>query len=219
VSSPAKSAALPLRWVVVVPVKGALGAKTRLGADFDAGRRGELALAFARDTVAAALASEVVERVVVVTASSGFVESDDPRLTILPEGDALGLNAAIGVGAAFAASLPGSHGVAVLLGDLPALLSAELSSALTVAAGHPSAVVPDADGTGTTMLTARPGVDLTPAFGADSAAAHRAAGAVAIELAATSTLRHDVDTPDALARAIRLGVGPATAATLLASAG
>jgi 2-phospho-L-lactate guanylyltransferase len=219
VSSAGTPTAPPLGWVVVVPVKGASGAKTRLGADFDADRRGELALAFARDTVAAALASAVVERVVVVTASPGFVEPDEARLTILPEGEAAGLNAAIDVGVAFAASLPGSHGVAVLLGDLPTLRTDELSSALAVAAGHPSAVVPDADGTGTTMLTAGPGVRLAPAFGVGSAAAHRAGGAVVIELASTSTLRHDVDTPDALARAITLGVGPATAAVLRAPAG
>jgi 2-phospho-L-lactate guanylyltransferase len=53
----------------VVPVKGSAGAKSRLGAlpeTFPA--RGELAEAFALDTVAALLAARMVERVLVVTA-------------------------------------------------------------------------------------------------------------------------------------------------------
>jgi 2-phospho-L-lactate guanylyltransferase len=53
----------------VVPVKGSAGAKSRLGAlpeTFPA--RGELAEAFALDTVAALLAAEMVQEVLVVTA-------------------------------------------------------------------------------------------------------------------------------------------------------
>jgi 2-phospho-L-lactate guanylyltransferase len=56
-------------WVCVVPVKGSAGAKSRLGElpeTFPA--RGELAEAFALDTVAALLATTMVERVLVVTA-------------------------------------------------------------------------------------------------------------------------------------------------------
>jgi 2-phospho-L-lactate guanylyltransferase len=56
-------------WVCVVPVKGSAGAKSRLGQlpeNFPA--RGDLAEAFALDTVAALLASPSVEQVLVVTA-------------------------------------------------------------------------------------------------------------------------------------------------------
>jgi len=56
-------------WVCVVPVKGSAAAKSRLGAlpeTFPA--RGELAEAFALDTVAALLAAEMVQTVFVVTA-------------------------------------------------------------------------------------------------------------------------------------------------------
>ena len=58
-----------MSWVCVVPVKGSAGAKSRLGAlpeTFPA--RGELAEAFALDTVAALLAAAMVEQVLVVTA-------------------------------------------------------------------------------------------------------------------------------------------------------
>ena len=58
-----------MSWVCVVPVKGSAGAKSRLGQlpeSFPA--RGDLAEAFALDTVAALLASPSVEQVLVVTA-------------------------------------------------------------------------------------------------------------------------------------------------------
>ena len=58
-----------MSWVCVVPVKGSAGAKSRLGIlpeTFPA--RGELAEAFALDTVAALLGAVMVEQVFVVTA-------------------------------------------------------------------------------------------------------------------------------------------------------
>ena len=58
-----------MSWVCVVPVKGSAGAKSRLGQlpeSFPA--RGDLAEAFALDTVAALLAAPSVEQVLVVTA-------------------------------------------------------------------------------------------------------------------------------------------------------
>ena len=70
----------------------------------------------------------------------------------------------------------------------------------------------DAAGIGSTLLTARPGVELGPRFGERSRAAHRSSGAV--ELAASpgalAGLRRDVDTEVDLWDAVRLGVGPAT---------
>jgi 2-phospho-L-lactate guanylyltransferase len=84
--------------------------------------------------------------------------------------------------------------VAVLLGDLPALQPRELSAALALATRHPLSMVPDAAGTGTTLLTALAGATHVPAFGAGSAAAHRASGYVPLAVAADSGLRTDVDT-------------------------
>jgi 2-phospho-L-lactate guanylyltransferase len=75
--------------------------------------------------------------------------------------------------------------------------------------------VPDAPGTGTTLLTALPGTPLRPAFGTGSAGRH--AGA-AVRLDAAAGLRHDVDTAEDLATAAGLGAGPATAAFLAEAA-
>src|SRR5437773_12217017 len=67
---PAPPATAPLTWSLVVPVKVLARAKTRLAA-LAGPDRPALALAMAADTVAAALESPQVGRVVVVT--------DDPR--------------------------------------------------------------------------------------------------------------------------------------------
>ncbi|MEJ3405813.1 2-phospho-L-lactate guanylyltransferase [Rathayibacter sp. YIM 133350] len=198
-------------WSVVVPVKGTLQAKSRLGAELSSAARAELGLAFGQDTVAAALACPAVDRVFVVTAASG----DWPEgVTVVPEVEKRGLNAAIrlGIRAAEAEAAASDSGVAVLLGDLPALRPDELGTALTGAARLERAFVPDAEGTGTTLLTAVAGEALEPRFGEGSAAAHEALGHRRLE--AGVSVRRDVDVPAALDEAVALGVGPRTAAAL-----
>lgn len=108
--------------------------------------------------------------------------------------------------------------VAVLLGDVPALRPDDLDRALQVAARHPLAFVPDAEGTGTTLATARGGEQLTAHFGQDSAARHAAAGfadlAAAHPGAIAPGLRRDVDTAEELREAVAFGVGERTSAVL-----
>ena len=200
-----------MRWVVVVPVKPAADGKTRLAGTLSAASRERLVRAMALDTIVAAAAADGVERVVVVT-------DDGPLRDLLAESVELvddprgGLNAAVRAGVERASR--GDAGVAVLLGDLPALRASDLSDALSMAAAHDRAVVADADGTGTTVLTALPGLALDPRFGAGSAAAHERAGHVRLAVPAASTARRDVDVADDLAEVQRLGVGPATRAVL-----
>jgi 2-phospho-L-lactate guanylyltransferase len=74
--------------------------------------------------------------------------------------------------------------------------------------GPTRAFVADDKVVGTTALLAQAPRYLTPHFGLDSAAAHKAAGAAL--LPGTPRARLDVDTQDDLRRAIALGVGPAT---------
>ena len=200
-----------MRWVVVVPVKPAADGKTRLAGVLSASARERLVRAMALDTIAAAVATADVVRVVVVTA-------DVPLRTLLATSVDLvdepggGLNGAIRAGIARVSN--GDAAVAVLLGDLPALRPDDLADALEMASGHERAFVPDADGTGTTLLAALPGVALDPRFGSGSAAAHELAGHVRLAVVATSTVRRDVDVPDDLAEVQRLGVGPETRAVL-----
>lgn len=198
-------------WAVVVPVKGGSLAKSRL--DPPTGTRAALADAFARDTVAALLAAEAVSTVLVVTADpdvAGWVPATGAHVVADPGG---GLDAAVAAGVATAAGRGGHPRVAVVLGDHPALRPQEVDAALAVAALHDLAVVADADGSGTALLTGRTGAPLPTAFGPGSAAAHVALGHVLLDVAADG-LRVDVDDAASLAAATALGLGPATRATL-----
>jgi 2-phospho-L-lactate guanylyltransferase len=206
---------VPRGWVVVVPVKPAELGKTRL-TDAAAGRSA-LARAIALDTITAAAAALEVDRVVVVTDDTELASSlkRTPGVEVVREGEPGGLDAAIAKGAA-AAGLDAPR--AALLGDLPALRPADLDAALEAAAGVERGVVADAEGVGSTLVTARAGATWITAFGEDSFARHQLLGCTALEVPADSTLRRDVDTAEQLAEATALGLGERTAAVLAASA-
>jgi len=216
-----------LSWSLVIPVKVLAQAKSRL-TGLAGQRRAEFALAMAGDTVAAALRADTVAAVLVVT--------DDPEIRaiaaglgaiVLADTPAGGLNQALTHGAAYSQDRWPERGRAGLAGDLPALRPHELTAALAVAAQLPTAFVPDADGSGTTMYAAPPGAQFRPQFGPASRDRHLATGAVEIgtgklgtgELLAAADLtglRRDVDTIDGLRAAAKIGLGPRTAALLAA---
>jgi len=200
-------------WTVLVPVKRLDGAKSRLSTR-TAGARRDLSLAFAVDTVAAALAVPRVAAVEVVT--------DDERVAeavralgagVVVDTSGGGLNDALRL-AEGVVRAAGAESVVALAGDLPALRPDQLARALTAAAALPRSFVPDAAGTGTTTLCATGATALDPRFGERSCAAHAASGAVRLDLADAAGLRRDVDTEVDLWDALRLGVGAATAALL-----
>ncbi|MEO6116671.1 MAG: 2-phospho-L-lactate guanylyltransferase [Pseudolysinimonas sp.] len=175
-----------MHWTVIIPVKPAAIGKSRLG--FGA----EVARAIALDTVAAVVACEAVDRVIVVTADAAF---HPPGAEVLPERGPSGIDAAVAAGAALAGI---GTARAALLGDLPSLIPGELAAALALAAQVPRSFVADHEGTGTTLATASRGLELLTAFGADSAAKHRALGLEELPLASNSSVRFDVDTPGQL---------------------
>ncbi|MFE6763699.1 2-phospho-L-lactate guanylyltransferase [Streptomyces sp. NPDC057689] len=207
------------RWSLVVPLKPLARAKSRLAPASGALLRPRLALAFARDTVAAALSCPDVADVVVVTddtAAGAALGALGAR--VVPDSPAAGLNAALAHGERVArAARPGAP-LAALNADLPALRPAELSRVLEFSAAFPRAFVPDAAGIGTTFLSAGPGVELRPAFGGPSRARHLASGAVEITLPGIDSVRRDVDTGEDLRVALALGVGPFTAGRWAAGA-
>lgn len=197
-------------WAVIVPVKPTAIGKSRLVVD--GVERVALARAIALDTIAAAASCALVDRVVVVTDDGGLVmlAFDIPGLRFVSEGEAGGLNEAIAVGAAACGGMPR----AALLGDVPALRPDDLGAALEQAAGVERGVVADAEGTGSTLVTAAAGISWASAFGEGSFAAHIGLECVPLEIAPSSSLRRDVDTADQLDAARALGLGPRTAALL-----
>jgi 2-phospho-L-lactate guanylyltransferase len=198
----------PFTWTVVIPVKVLARAKSRL-ATLAGPRRADLALAFASDTVSAAIAVPAVTRVVVVTADDlvGRVVSElGAEVVAEPSGGYGGdeLNAAFRIGA------PPDGAVAGLTADLPALRPAELARALC-RVRRTAAFVPDQQGTGTTLYAAPPGTLFHPLFGGRSRDRHAAHGCTELRLEDTPGLRRDVDTPEDLMAAHALGLGTRTA--------
>ncbi|MET8974066.1 2-phospho-L-lactate guanylyltransferase [Streptomyces sp. NPDC004539] len=200
-----------MQWTLVIPLKPLARAKSRLSDTAGDGVRPGLALAFAQDTVTAALTAAAVRDVVVVT--------DDPLAgrelvalgaRIVPDVPRTGLNAALAHGEGVVRAVRPETALAALNADLPALRPRELSRVLDAAAEFPRAFLPDAAGIGTTLLAAAPGHPLLPAFGPDSRRLHRASGAAELTLPHVDSVRQDVDTGDDLRAALALGVGPRT---------
>ncbi|HTR68963.1 MAG TPA: 2-phospho-L-lactate guanylyltransferase [Mycobacteriales bacterium] len=197
------------RWTLLIPVKRLEIAKSRLA--LDAVDRIEVALAMAVDTVSAALKASTVAEVVVVTDDARATrELGDLGARMVADVPDAGLNPALLHGATLATRAS----VAALSSDLPGLLADELDAVLRAADAHPRAVVGDATGSGTTLLAARTVAGFTPAFGVGSRSAHVDAGAVDLTEQAGWSVRHDVDTVEALLAAARRGVGPRTHAVL-----
>ena len=199
-----------LAWVAVVPVKSLATAKSRLAPASDVRRRA-LALSFAVDTVAALRAVPEIRTVVVVTAETAVAaEVGGPDVETLPEPAEGGLNAAITAGVDWSRSQHADAGVVVIAADLPALRSRDVAAVLRIASAHPRTVLADREGTGTTMLTGLPVTPPRPQFGSESLARHRAEGALVIDGPDLDRAARDVDTPDHLTEARRLGIGAAT---------
>jgi 2-phospho-L-lactate guanylyltransferase len=197
---------------LVIPLKPLARAKSRLSDTAADGLRPGLALAFAQDTVAAALACPAVRDVAVVTGDTlAGRELSLLGARIVPDEPAGGLNAALAHGASAVRSRRPESAVAALNADLPALRPLELARVLDAAAEFPRAFLPDAAAIGTTLLAAGPAWELLPDFGTDSRARHRASGAAELALDAVDSVRQDVDTGDDLRAALALGVGPRTA--------
>ncbi|MDX2598215.1 MULTISPECIES: 2-phospho-L-lactate guanylyltransferase [Streptomyces] len=202
-----------MQWTLVIPLKPLARAKSRLSDTAADGVRPGLALAFAQDTVAAALACLAVADVAVVTddALAGR-ELAALGARIVPDTPRSGLNAALRHGADAVREMHPQVAVAALNADLPALRPLELSRVLDAAAEFPRAFLADAAALGTTLLAAAPGRELNPAFGTGSRARHRVSGAAELGLAGVDSVRQDVDTGEDLRAALALGVGRYTAA-------
>lgn len=191
---------MPASWTLVVPVRHPERGKSRLGAG------AAVARAIAADTLAAA--APAAHRLILMTDADDWT-AGLPGQVRLQVG--IGLDAAVEEGIAAAGEGP----VAVLLGDLPALRTADLAAALAAAEAHPLARVPDHEGSGTTLITALRGGEHRPAFGDGSNARHAAAGYAELALPATSTLRRDVDRAADLAALAEEGLlGPETRSAL-----
>lgn len=201
-------------WAVVVPVKDLMLAKTRLNVG---AYRPQLALAFARDTVAALGRAHNVGAI--------YVVSSDPAVrTTLQRPDvcflhdrAGGLNRTLATALAAAHARTATPNLAVVMADLPALRPEHFVRAGAAALRSPRSFVIDADGHGTTALfLTGDATPSTPCFGPDSHLEHARSGAVALAVDGIDGLRRDVDLLEHLDAARRLGLGAHSSAVLAA---
>ena len=196
---------------VIVAVKRLAAAKTRLAPSFSAPAREGIVLGMLVDTLTAAARVSAVRRITVVTpddvaAAAAVRLGADVIADPTPAGHADPLNNAIAVAERVVSESIAN--VVVLQGDLPALKTWEFAEAIAAAREHDRSFVADRLGTGTAVLCAF-GTTLDPRFGVDSSARHRDSGAVELT-GGWPGLRCDIDTPDDLAIARGLGIGPAT---------
>jgi 2-phospho-L-lactate/phosphoenolpyruvate guanylyltransferase len=202
----------PRAWTILIPVKQTTVAKSRL-TGFDPATRRRFAVAFAQDTVSAAVACVNVVRVVVVTDDPVAALLRELGADIVPDRPNAGLNPALRYAAEQVRGEEAGAPIAAISSDLPSLRPSDLSAALTAA---PSGrwFVPDAANVGTTMLAAAAGEEWTPRFGPGSRAAHRALGNVELQGPGLERLRADVDTAADLSDAYTRGVGAWTTEVL-----
>jgi len=204
---------------LIIAVKRLGVAKTRLAPIFSAPTRERVVLAMLLDTIAAAARAPSLRGITVVTPDDAAAESArrlgaeilyDPT----PDGHPDPLNNAIVAAESVITSGPDPPpNIVVLQGDLPALQTPELAQAIAAARAHRRSFVADRHGSGTSALFAF-GAPLKPVFGPDSARRHRSSGAVELT-GPWPGLRCDIDTPEDLAIARRLGVGAATAQAIV----
>jgi 2-phospho-L-lactate/phosphoenolpyruvate guanylyltransferase len=197
---------------LVIAVKRLTAAKTRLAPVFSSATRESVVLAMLMDTITAASAVSALQTVTVVTPDDDAAAAASrlgARVVVdpTPDGHRNPLNNAIA--AAEASVREETPNIVALQGDLPALQPQELAEAIAAAREYRRSFVGDRHGTGTSALFAF-GVALDPQFGPDSAQRHRHSGAIELT-GAWPGLRCDIDTPDDLLVARRLGVGAATA--------
>ena len=191
----------------ILPVKRFADAKRRLLDVIDARARAALVKAMLADVLAALIAAQRVERVIVVT-GEGRAEKvaldharrvkmpievlREPRDSGHPEAATLGIVRAKALGAECVALVPG---------DCPLLGPAELDAALERMSDGRVSVVPDRHTTGTNALLMAPPDAIAPGFGPGSRDRHverarrRGLEAAVEEL---ESLALDLDTPDDL---------------------
>jgi 2-phospho-L-lactate guanylyltransferase len=198
----------PTGWTVIVPVKPWRLAKSRLQVDRRA--REALARAFALDVIAALSDAAVVETIVLVSAEEDLrraarrlgVEllADRPLRSLDP------LNDAIATGRHWAAQRRPAAPAAALVSDLPTLTGEAVTTALALAADHRASFIPDAGGSGTTMVASTEPGSLVTAFGPASARRHAELGLMSL-FEADARIRRDVDDTTHLEAADALGLG------------
>jgi 2-phospho-L-lactate guanylyltransferase len=179
-------------WNAIVPFKTAGRRKTRLAPALSPLQRDRLAQALFDHVIGELDASPAVGRINVL--SEAHPKRSD--LGWLPD-NGLGLNAELQAMGVAGARL-------IIHADLPLVTGRDIEVLLAAARGG-VAIAPDRHGTGVNAIALDVGVSIQFRFGPGSFARHREQAGSRLTVVSRPGLALDVDTPDDLAEALRLG--------------
>jgi len=193
-----------VRTAAILPVKRFDQAKQRLGASVADALRLALARAMVADVLDALAQTAAIELTIVVTRERSVAEAARELGAIVLDDEAeSGQSAAAGLGV-MRALAEGMERVLCVPGDCPTLDPAELQALLDTSSdavgGGPArevVIVPDRHGSGTNGLLLAPPDAISPSFGPDSCARHRAlaqAAGIDVRLQRPPSLLLDIDT-------------------------
>ncbi len=202
---------LPVRPVVVVPVKRLADAKSRLASELDEAARNELVVAMLEDLLTAL--REVYDGPVMLVSPEDEYVRVASRFEAVWERDAgEGYNEAMRH-AARTEQVREAGAMLILPADLPGARSSDIARCIE-ALGDSQVVVASAVDGGTAALGLRPAQVIAPAFGPQSADRHREAAlaaSVSLTVLDAPSLAHDIDTLAMLSDApAEFTPGPAT---------
>jgi 2-phospho-L-lactate guanylyltransferase len=187
-----------MRTAAILPVKRFEHAKQRLGESVADPLRADLARAMVGDVLSALHECTTLDLTIVVTNERAVAAAAPYQgATVVADSAEAGQSAAAALGLAHALR-EGIERALCLPGDCPALDPAEVDALLgTGSTTAEVTIVPDRHGTGTNGLLLSPPDAISPSFGPDSCARHRAladAAGVACRLERVPSLLLDIDT-------------------------
>jgi 2-phospho-L-lactate guanylyltransferase len=183
-------------WNAIVPFKTAGQRKTRLAPALSPPERDRLAQALFDRVIGVLEASPAVGRISVLSEARLERRPGRGDLDWLPD-SGLGLNAELQ-----AVKIAGPR--LIIHADLPLVMPDDVEALLAAAHGG-GAIAPDRHGTGVNALALDAGVSVEFRFGPGSFARHLEQADGGLIVVARPGLALDIDTPDDLAEAIRLG--------------
>jgi 2-phospho-L-lactate guanylyltransferase len=183
-------------WTAIVAFKTAGQRKTRLAPSLSPPERDRLAQALFHRVIGVLGASPGVGRISVLSEMRPEPRPGRADLDWLPD-RGLGLNAELQ-----ALEIAGPR--LIIHADLPLVAPEDVDALLTAARGG-GAIAPDRHGTGVNALALDAGLAIEFRFGPGSLARHREQAGGRLTVVARPGLALDIDTPDDLAEAVRLG--------------
>lgn len=184
----------------VIPIKGLLDSKSRLNRALASQDKKKLILAMLKDVLGSVLASELFDRVMVVSPDRNVEREANLEQGVFVHQEGFGLNSGIRQ-ATLLAMRTKSTSVAVLLADLPLLQPKDLKELYAVGSTGERVVLSPSLKGGTNVMIREPPDLIPPVYGRWSFSNHLRASqklGAAVYSISNQRLSFDIDTPEDL---------------------